>query len=155
MPRKSPKFEILLRFPGGETKTRECNKQLREILQSAGGRHVGYTTKKYGYGCWYHWSADFAKPLHAFRAIEQAFLTYTDLGGHGDGFCFEFDGEQFPVPQAWSAMAAAQLPWRHYRERGGGMEMVEFIQDCLRPGGLERVYVEEGLPMIGCPQEMP
>lgn len=141
-------------YPGGVANTRRVNKGLRELAQKGGMLWQEWIESSVGLKI-YCWEFDTPSKKAAKALARDIYLIFARGCNRGaecttaadkiDRMLFFIDDEKFKVPKKWQNEAFGHLKFDAYQNAGGTMDRENFDKECQEPGGLERVFVEEGL----------
>lgn len=152
------RVSFCVQIPPGATgaTTIKLKKKIISTLEHFGGREIGQRRIAYGS---HKIETDFVDRDSAVRAAVECFLIGSEMGYDLTSFVDDVRLDIFP--EYWAANSIDEIDmyredqaviglvnglWQRYRDIGGQLSRTEFVFDCLaKVGGVDRVYVEEGL----------
>ncbi|PHR95938.1 MAG: hypothetical protein COA78_29320 [Blastopirellula sp.] len=167
---QSTNYLLEISFPGGFAETRVLNKLLSDMFKNAEGRTKEseverFTGQRIGRAI-YYWQVMFSDSISAYKSAERAYQLYAELLKNSTVLFFEgkiqddrsyfqawVDEKEIIFSDGCNAITILSPHWNKYKMAGGKMELLEFLDDSLQAGGIERVYVDEGLSRENAPTE--
>lgn len=145
---------VRIEFPMGIMPTRKLRPIIAEKAEEHGGRVLDRRSKSGGGGTWSITELEFPSKSDATTAAFKIYLSASEVADRTTWLSFYIEGEKIEVQDEERVAAGSDEMililvdkyFDEYRKQGGKLGRLGFIEGCLgSSGGVERIYVEEGL----------